>query len=516
MQGRLWVQRIALFQYVLYRHPVRTPFRKVQLIDARFSSQNFFCRLYVSKSDLPQSNVIQLHNILNLVTDQTVELPLTKYAEICSLVDVQVLSKVLHFLANNGQHSQLDILYQTMKEHGYHMGQGVNTTLIRSYTARKMWREAIGVLNDMEENQLMKHTRSYNPVITSLAEQGHALEAFHLLQKKIKMYHLIANKRESVMRDTKMFVAMIHCCVNDKPLQKPLLRTLTNEHDSEVKEVRSLVLRLFDFFHEIGIKIPFDILEACQRWFTRDPKHSWIWRNCDINKDGKCNLCGVQLENTLPNGYFNSLEKEIIHKLSDLSDDLKCGQHEIDELKDVHNICVTKGPFDVIIDGQNLGLEGKEKNENSTKLFGKRLVQVVCHISKQGKKIFLPLHHKALENDISEKMLQVLRKHCEIWFIKSNIDDDLLLLYAAASNGMNNSKTSIVSNDNWRDHSLILSNDNRLKLLKWARLNRIMFDLSGKSHFRFFKNSFDPVVQRSEYAWHFPVINGSWRCATLS
>lgn len=517
MQGRLWIQRIALLQNVLYRRPIRTSFRKVQLNEAtRFPTQNIVRRLCASKSDQPESStlpdVLQLHNILNLVTDQTVQLPMSKYAEICSQADVQVLSSVLHSLANNGLHSQLDMLYKAMEECGYPMGQGVNTTLIRSYLARKMWKEATGVLSDMEKNQLMKHTRSYNPVITGLAEQGYALEAFHLFQKKIQMYHLITNKRESIIRDTKMFVAMIHsCCISD---QKPLLRAST-EHDAEVKEIHSLVLKLFDFFHELGIKIPFDILQACQRWFTFDPNHSWTCRNCDINKDGKCHLCGVQLENSLPNGYFNSLEKEIIHKLSGLSDDPICSQDEIDEFKGVHNFCMTNGPFDVIIDGQNLGLEGKKKNKNSTKLFGKRLIQVVSHISKQGKKIFLPLHHKALENDISEKVLQTLRKHCEIWFINSDIDDDLLLLYAAASNGMNNSKTCIVSNDNWRDHSLMLSNDNRVKLLKWARLNHVMFDVIDKSHVRLFKNLFDPVVQRSEYAWHLPVIDGSWKCATL-
>lgn len=198
------------------------------------------------------------------------------------------------------------------------------------------------------------------------------------------------------------------------------------------------------------------------------------------------------------------------------NDSFKPNPDKMQELSHVSMLCQKNGPFDVIIDAQNIGLVGKRKGESfpySPDIYEKRMIKVVEHFSKQNQKMFLPLHIKAVENDISGNLLTFLRHHCEIQILKSYINEDLVLLYAAALSGLD--KTCIVTNDKLRDHSVLISQDNHHKLLKWTRLNQITFTLSHKDKLIFHKNLFDPVIQKAELSWHFPMNNGSWQCAQL-
>lgn len=465
----------------------------------------------------------------------------------------KIFSQAIHLLLNQNEHNKLDELYEDMNKYGFKTGEGVRMTLIRSYVCRKMWSHAMDVLDGIEKEQLMRHTRHYNPIIKGLAEHNLVHEAFQLFERKLKMFHCISSGSEIITRDTEMLVSMIESCFSNDTSQETITKindqtfdngnqTLNGNIDNQPFSNRNLnnqltstkddgkldnmtanvskhllVYKLFQFFYKVGMKFTPSILDACKEWSAHDDSYSWSWKVCGVNKAGKCNICGTFLCLDLPNDYFKNLQSELIKILSGGNGKLELTPDEVKELSYVGDLCQDKGPFDVIIDAQNLGLEGKRKGVSSpyfTKMYEKRIVEVVKNFARQNKTIFLPLHVKAM-NDISGNTLTFLRNNCEVYIVKTIIDEDLVLLYAAALSGLDDNSTCIVTNDNWRDHSAMLSEDNHWKLLKWARLNHVSFTLTHKNKVKLYKNIFDPVILKTDSSWHFPMDSGHWQCVKL-
>ncbi|KXJ22464.1 hypothetical protein AC249_AIPGENE27345 [Exaiptasia diaphana] len=419
----------------------------------------------------------------------------------------QAFTKALYLMLLNNQHDELDNLYQDMCNYGYLTEEGAKMTVIRSYVSRRMFKIALRMLDNMETNIHLKHTRSYNPVIKGLAENGLTHEAFQLFHRKLKMSHCVSKGSENVTNDVEMFIAMIKSCHTVDSLQIPIYGNINNQGftksstrsvitDDEKQTIKSkhlLVYQLFQFIYEFGIKFTPKLIKACKEWSLHDESHTWTWRYCSVNSAGKCTSCGTTIRENLPGNYFKNLENELISLFSGETNSFHLSPNKMQDLSYVNMLCKENGPFDVIIDAQNIGLDGKRKGESSsysTEIYEKRMVKVVEHFSKLDKKIFLPLHIKAVENDISGNLLTFLRNHCEVQALKSNINEDLVLLYAASLSGLD--KTCIVTNDNLRDHSALISQDNHWKLLKWTRLNHITFKLSHKNKLKFHKNLFDP------------------------
>lgn len=170
-----------------------------------------------------------------------------------------VFTDALYLLYLNNQHEELDNLYIDMCNYGYHSEGGAKMIVIRSYVLRRMFKDALGVLDDIENNITMRHTRSYNPIIKGLAENGLTHQAFKLFHRKLTMsYAISAVGSENVLHDVEMFCAMIKSCYlidssqipiygNNQPFAKLDTRSM-------IKDKHLLVYKLFQFFYDFGMK----------------------------------------------------------------------------------------------------------------------------------------------------------------------------------------------------------------------------------------------------------------------
>jgi len=448
-------------------------------------------------------------------------------------LEAKTYTQAIYLLMKNNEYQKLDHFYEEMSKCGFKAGEGVRVTLIRSYVQRKMWREAIDGLHQLENEDLLRHTRSFDIIIKGLLEENLVQLAFQLFERKLDAFHRISNGGENITRDVNMYAAMIKSCclnnesqkLNNKEISTDTGCTSEDRNNNlmfsflaEYENKHSLVYKLFQFFYNTGMKLSPSILDALKEWSAGDLNYIWSWHFCAINKTGKCTICRTTLQDDLPGDFFRELQEELI-KLFSEDGQLELKGAETEELKHVRDLCKEKAPFNVIIDAQNLGLEGKRKGTNTpqvnNRIYEKRIVEVVKYFSKKNKTILLPLNIKAL-NDISGKTLSFLRSHCDVYIVKTSIDEDLVLLYAAALSGLDGGGTCVVTNDNWRDHCAMLSKKNHWKLLKWTRLNHVSFTITTKNRCKLHMNFFDPVLRKMSNSWHFPMDNGHWQCAKLN
>ncbi|EDO49660.1 predicted protein [Nematostella vectensis] len=453
----------------------------------------------------------------------------------------KTIALAMHSCLLVNRHQDLDKLYAVMQSNYVSIGEGVRAILIRSYTARQMWEHAIAELSIEDNTQLPRHTRSFNPVIIGLAKYGHVSKAFELFERKNNI-ETSSKKDVGLVLNVELLNALLRACfiaplgnvdgkdrsfgkydtwnykdTNDQTNLSHRLNSFDYSNEEQV-ELHSLGTKVFDFLNKSGNKLPSEVT-AVEEWFKNDPVLSWKWRTCQINQTGFCNKCQANLRIKLAENYFQDLENEMLHVLEDpisIKERLNLSKKSHIEFVSFKEVLrSTKHHFDVIIDGQNVAFERARKAWGTHRFNYRRIKNMVAYFAAKNKTILLVLHKHSLEKDLSLNFLNSLKGLCEVYVTQTNMNDDLLLLYACAINGMENDRTSIVTGDKWRDHRHLLPQELHWKFLKWVRLNQITFKESKNGRLHFYRNFFDPVVQKSFKRWHFPRTDGTWNCAEI-
>ena len=447
---------------------------------------------------------------------------------------VEGASSLLHMFMTHGEHKAVDRLYQDMEKNVSYIGEGAKTTMIKSYCHRQQFDKAIEMLHSITNENMIHHTRHFDYVIKSLAQNGLTKKAFKLFDEKCQLQaHCRTSKSDrSLTVDKEMIASLLN--PNSVPQRLPKEdeqseRAMGNNVDDraalsyisgddkmyKLYGVRSL--KVFNYLQHAGAKLPGQLLQVIRLWFRHDPYYHWTWKTCKVSDIGMCSNCGNQLTYGISPSDISQLECEIIKLSGNLGQNVspdhrkKLDKRMCQELDNFKQFVKQKGPFDVIVDGLNVGLHGSMANRRSMVFSADRLKQTAHYFVAQKKKVLLIVRHKALVWNNAEDLVTNLETVCSVYTNKFN-NDDLYLLYAAAFSGMQ--QVEMVTNDRLRDHRLLLPINLWWTFLRWTRLNCVSFTSNNNGKLKFSRQKFDPVVQRAGNSWHFPAKDDTWKCAT--
>ena len=387
---------------------------------------------------------------------------------------------VFYSLNQNKEFEILDKIRARTKYLNINCGEGALTTLIKSYVIRCQPRDAVNVLEEMKYSGILRHTRTYYPVITSLAENGlqnKAFELFHDMQHQT----FKSNKNITLSIPSKMAAALIMSC--------------TQSATSEYNKAKDVLL----WYNHSGQLLTLEILNAIKEWLDADPVNNWTMKKCEISKEGLCNNCGKYLNpGNLTPSERDELKLDILNATETIfNSDEKAGKKQrFDKYMTFLEQC---SPCDVIIDGMSIGLSSNVEKQKKRFNFN-TLLKVLDHFIQQGRKALVLLNTSIPPSFLSNNVK---------YFVSNVGDDDLYIMYACA---IWNMEPFLVTRDKFREHRFLLAFHNHASYLKWIRSHTIRVGID-RDALTFHRQKYDHVVQTGSSSWHFPLVDGSWFCA---
>ena len=414
-------------------------------------------------------------------------------------------SSLLRMFVKHDQHEAVDKLYEDIKRNASFISEGAKTTMIKSYCNRGLLDKAVEILRTIKTGNLVNYTRDCKHLITSMAKSGLTKEALQIFEVKLESRerqrnYLLTKRSERNLFVDKRIIALL---LNPNNL-KVEENELPKRGDLDEYHYKRMSQIAFSCLQEGGDRLPGELLKVIHSWFNHDPVYHWTWSYCRISGVGTCSSCGNQLINGILPGAMHELQCEIIkHSNSPKRNVFKMQGENVDEnslrkeVEDLKTFVQKRGPFDVIIDGMNVG------SNNS-------LVETAHHFAAQQKKVLVVV----TKNDYWGTSISIRLKYvCAVFWNTFKGFDDLYVLYAAALSDMQH--VEVVTNDRLRAYRILLPPNVWQTYLRWTRLNCVSFT-EKKGKLRFFRQKVDPVVQHCGNSWHFPVKDETWRCATKS
>ena len=438
-------------------------------------------------------------------------------------------SQLLHMFAKHGEHEAVERLYRDVKQNVSYIGEGAKTTMIKSHCSRGQFDQAIEMLRSITNDNVAHHMRHYDHVITSLANSGLTNQALQLFEEKLeKQQSSLASKVDKFLSIDKEMIAALLNPYNVKTKENEQLFkgdiSMMNQSESSKNRLElsedavctysRMSQKVFHYLEQAGERLPVKLLQVIHSRFNHDPMYHWKWCTSNASETGTCSCCGNQLTSGIAPSDIHQLESEIIRLSSSPEQNGSEGHgRSLDkkmqkELEDLKMFVNERGPFDVIIDGMNVGAYGTTTSFTFT---ADRLIETAHHFASQQKKVLLIINYKIFVRRCNRDLRTKLEDVCAV-FRNRYKNDDFYLLYAAAFSGMK--QVEVVTNDRLRDHRLLLPSKLWWTFLRWTRLNCVSFRSNGQGKLHFFREKFDPVVQHCGNSWHFPAKDHTWRCAT--
>ena len=224
----------------------------------------------------------------------------------------------------------------------------------------------------------------------------------------------------------------------------------------------------------------------------------YVVSRAKIAEDGKCSASGKYLTKLdLKEGEMMTLAE----KISGLAIQR---ENRSDAFKMFKNYLKKYGPYDIIIDGANVGFFGQSKQGIFT--FG-QVETMVKEVRKRwpDRKALIVLHSRRIHsftkgNRYNANMVERMNHSRELFSTPSGSNDDWYWIYAAVLSGP---RGLIVTNDEMRDHifqTLESKNFQRWKLCHQVRFSiyndRVDFVMPGK---------YTTAIQRHQSSWWFPI-----------
>ena len=391
----------------------------------------------------------------------------------------RVWGSVFYSFNQNEDFGKLDKIRAKTKDLNINCGEGAYTTLIRSYVKRKQAVDAVNVLEEMKNGGQLRHTRTYVPVIASLAANGYQKKAFQLFGE-MQHHTFKSNKDVTLSIPSSMATALVESCIQSETV--------------DYNNAKDVLL----WYNHCGQPLTLQVLNAVKEWLDNDPMYNWITNECVISNKGLCSNCGQFLHSgQLTSKETDTLKLDISNAIEDMFKLGKTKQREkfesyIDFLKQCD-------PCDIIIDGMNIGLSSNVKKRNN-RFNVDALLKVLSNFLHKGKKVLVLLNSSVQPSFIA--------RHVK-YFVTDVGDDDLFIMYACATWSM---LPFLITRDKFRDHRFLLAFQNHASYLKWVRSHTIRVGVK-KNTLTFHRQKYDPVVQIGDASWHFPTTSGRWFCA---
>eukprot|EP00960_Hanusia_phi_P014354 423812-Hanusia_phi.AAC.2 len=377
-------------------------------------------------------------------------------------------SHVLYLLETQGpaRFKDAEDLVRIMKEQSVQPEEAFFTTLIRFHLAMGNPSRAMVVLQEMmgTENTLPKR-RTFLPVLQAVCDAGNEEEAFRLM---------------GLMRDLGIvmgedeFVYLVKLCSFD--------------------HARHRMAEVLEEMRHVLYAIQPELAEALRKWFVRTHDVS----TGQITNFGMCTLCQRQL------GIIDVQDKQLAKMCEDLEAviqmdlDGKSNSHELaaqdnvfrtgtpqglrggNHFKTFKSWLEKNGPWDVIVDGANVGYYGQSGDQRRELVLNYlQIDRVIRSLQKreQGVRVLLVLHaqhiKKARHSADALRMVERWLSEGIIYVTPAGMNDDWFWIYAGLWSTARLKSTMIVSNDGMQDHHYALVETSR-KLDEDGNARRMM------------------------------------------
>ncbi|KAK6181598.1 hypothetical protein SNE40_009421 [Patella caerulea] len=304
--------------------------------------------------------------------------------------------------------------------------------LIQGFCGTDNWRKSLEFLEMEKFQSTTKNAGIRSPIIIKALYEGDMSLAMKILQE------LAAEGNEPSQR---VFVEMVEMAEN---------KTGTVTIDT-----------LLDLLREKRWYPDENTALKIKNYFLGLQGEEWQCLDTHIKNDGVCPCCGVNLPIAKFNpSDFENLKKDIMEKLIVASNVFHNSSPV--EIKRFIEFLNTHGPFDVVIDGLNIGLCKTPLNP------GVKLRLAVEYFTSKGKKV-LVIGKQHMKNWKKESMRRI-QEQAMLFYVDNISEDDPFILYAACHSGEN---TMIVTRDFLHNHSTRIGVEYQQLFNKWLQCRKI-------------------------------------------
>jgi proteinaceous RNase P len=387
-------------------------------------------------------------------------------------------------------------IYDYMKTRRIELNEFIYTGLARIAAICGNYSRAYSIAQDCKAFNTGKskpRLRTYTPALLGFCSSGNVKQAMEV-ENEMRRLDLQLTEHE--------YRAMLEAVVKtgDKVYGNYILECMLREITT-VEELTAKVLETyFNSFQENDSKGEGENGggDACTYTVSRSK----------VDAGGMCSSSNEKLEKLdLKKGEIKTLAE----KISNLA--LK-RESRSDAFQTFQKWCERHGPYDLIIDGANVGFFGQAKGgmfvfgqvelmlEKVKELWPNRKPLVVLHNRR--------LHHFTKDSKANAALVDKLKNNHEIFASPSGSNDDWYWIYAAVLSGENG---LLVTNDEMRDH--IFQTLASRYFQKWKLCHQVHFSVYGKEVTLMEPGNYTKCIQRSgRGSWHFPIKDSQeWLCA---
>jgi len=379
-----------------------------------------------------------------------------------------VFASVVHGLHQSGYHNDVNKLVDVLLKEKYDIHHGLSTTILKCYLEQKLWDKALPWFEEMKLQNQLRHTRVYNNLISSLAEND-------LLQIAYRYFKEV-DATESVQNGFRTGTKSIDHKTVLHLLESTLRYSQGSVVDRSGDHMKSLDVTTTTIVHNVvnylgkwAEPVPRNIVNIIGTLLQLEKTHT-----VSLTQEHKqrCIKCNTDLRG---NPDFSPLCDNIIINVRDQM--LQLGLHK--DLAYLDSLFDKVEYFDIVIDAANLFNRAMKRSKTSPE----RLNRLLANLNKspdKKKRVALVFHKQKQEANL--KSIQMQSNVHTITLRR--IDDDLILLYVAAKSEQIMLKKGatpvvILSNDSFRNHRVVAGGEED-SFLNWLNFRQRGVDLDGE------------------------------------
>jgi proteinaceous RNase P len=425
------------------------------------------------KTELGRKVGALLHTINQSNRTQDLETALNSIKQLTDLSYVPsqaTYATVLNLACSQGPERWPDVrtVLANMARHGVEIGEAGLSALIRLHMESGEADAALELLLRLEqESEQPVKRRAVLPLLAGVCEAGDADRAMHLVE---------IIKRNNIAFQEEEFVSLVALC----------------GHPGQEHRMGMVLSEMSSVLYRVGPRLSTKVAD----WFRAQ---RWNVQTARISPSGVCSACEGQLQTVYAAAASVRRIKNIMERLIVEDLDGKSRSHELlhntnifrdgtpqglrggNLLKKFKEWLSANGPYEIIIDGANLGFHKGLTASAQGKPYSNKLrldYQMIDDVMEQlaslrpFAKLLLVLHAqhvmpkrlKPAERAIVDRWKTAQRLYVTPW----GMNDDWFWLYAALESSETRRATLLLSNDQMRDH-------------QWAMNIRIKLDDSHDS-----------------------------------
>ncbi|XP_068608005.1 mitochondrial ribonuclease P catalytic subunit isoform X2 [Brachionichthys hirsutus] len=375
---------------------------------------------------------------------------------------------LLHYLnlcVKRGHHEEVFDVYEIMQKGFPTLEMSAATLFIRAFCQTARWREAIGILQDIKK-VLIPKSASYHDIISAAMANGDVSTAWALYDEVF----------EKGLNPEGAWPALFQAVAETEAEKATEAESVSeSEHNEKLLDVL-LYMRSNQIYPK---RRPAGNIKA---WF----------------ESGLCGCCGSELESIhLTDEEYQQLKYRVMTDIIEGQDVFtKTTPKELEKFK---RFVKEKPPFDIVLDGLNIGNTNAKITQPS-----KELLTVVSELERLGRTILVlgRKHMLHCSRNWDRHHIELIRQKAHCFFTENISEDDPFLLYATLNSG---NRCQFVSRDLMRDHKACLPKEARQLFFKWQRGHQLVASQYRAGGVRFLNIPvFDTIVQTTASSWHIP------------